>query len=371
MNGGLLEFDDDFGKDAPRYTPDKEQEIQAETVITTQQSDQMSNKTNNKDHDEAKHFIKNGNIAELLNLVSTPLAEFDKKVIWLNIKGANNFITQSSINTVSARSGIGKTFFATALALELLEQGRIKQVIHFNFDGNTSIFRSRGQNDKIKHYGNVKKWIHIRPQEIFNLGFKGIDEIIDCYLNSNNDFSGVFFIFDSLVNFCPRMNETEAVAKFYTRLRALADLGAILWINTHNKKGEDIFTGSQMIESLSDVMYNLTADKKETEIVFAFEVKKARDLHKNQAFSLDLKTNFIFAMKYDEVKEPSVRNKLIAEFKTILAENPNGITQGELIELSGRKSDDKTAKDIIKEFDGELWQSQKIGTQKLIKAYKI
>lgn len=166
------------------------------------------------------------------------------------------------------------------------------------------------------------------------------------------------------------MNETEAVAKFYTKLRAIADLGAICWINTHNKKGEDIFTGSQMIESLSDVMWNLTADKKETEIIFAFEVKKARDLHQNQAFSLDLKVNAIFPQDFDSVREPSARNKLIVEFKSILAQNPNGITQGELIEQAGRAKTDRLAREILAELDGELWEVKKIGRENLIKPIK-
>lgn len=286
------------------------------------------------------------------------------------MQGASNFITQSSINTASARSGIGKTFFITALALQLLDEGKISKVIHLNFDGNTSIFKSRGQSDKIKHFLSRDKWVHIRPQEVFNLGLKGVDELLDAFIGSSEDLSGNLLIFDSLVNFCPRMNETETVAKFYTKLRAIADLGAICWINTHNKKGEDIFTGSQMIESLSDVMWNLTADKKETEIIFAFEVKKARDLHQNQAFSLDLKVNAIFPQDFDSVREPSARNKLIVEFKSILTQNPNGITQGELIEQAGRVKTDRLAREILAELDGELWEVKKIGRENLIKPIK-
>lgn len=351
MKCGILTFsDDDFINETTKQS----------SQTTTTPKEQI------KKGDEVKGEAKN--LIELLNLVSTPLSEFDKRVIWLEMQGAKQFITQSSINTVSAKSGVGKTFFITALALQLLNENKISQVIHFNFDGNTNIFKSRGQSENIKHFINNGKWIHIRPQELFNAGFSTTDRAIDYIINLSEDLSGKLIIFDSLVNFCPRMNETEAVAKFYMRLRALADLGAICWINTHNKKGEEIFTGSQMIESLSDVMWNLTANKKETEIIFCFEVKKARDLHQNQAFSLDLKINAIYAMDYESVKEPNTRNKLIAEFKNILAQNPNGITQGELIEQVGRRADDKTAKDIIRELDGQLWQSQRIGTQKLIKS---
>ncbi|QCD53465.1 hypothetical protein [Campylobacter sp. RM16192] len=55
LRNGLLEFDDDFGKDAPRYIPGdeynlnpakNERDINAQTATETQLSGQIENKTN-------------------------------------------------------------------------------------------------------------------------------------------------------------------------------------------------------------------------------------------------------------------------------------------------------------------------------------
>lgn len=349
MNGGLLNFSDDDFINAPKALP-----VYENTPI----------KPDMRKSDE----VKKRNFGDIMAKISTPLSEFDKTTQWLEYKDTQRFLAKGSINTVSARSGIGKTFLSVALAIELLNLGVIKRVIHFNFDGNTSIFGSRNQSEPIKAFVNTGIWQHVRADELYNVGFKNIDEVLSIGLKEKSDFNGVFIILDSLVNFCPKLTDTEATTKFYQLLRNIAELGAIFWINTHVKKGEaEEFLGSQMIEALSDARWGLTADKRENEILYSLEIKKGRDRQENQAFKLNTATGKITPMSYEETKTPSIRNSLVNQIKVNLKDNEGGLTQGELLQKLGRSKDDKTAREILNELDGDVWTIEKIGKEKLVK----
>ncbi|WP_169975315.1 MULTISPECIES: hypothetical protein [unclassified Campylobacter] len=103
LRNGLLEFDDDFGKDAPRYIPGdeynlnpakKEQGQQAQTATTTQLSGQIENKTNTEKNqkdraealrgDEVAVDISEVSESEILELRKRYTSQFHFAIKWLN-----------------------------------------------------------------------------------------------------------------------------------------------------------------------------------------------------------------------------------------------------------------------------------------------
>lgn len=149
----------------------------------------------------------------LLNDIKTDVLEFDKEVTWLDCKLTHNFITSGSINIISGNSGVGKTYFITALAIQLLKLGVLEQVIHINFDGNTDIFGSRNQSDDIKFFYHQNKWFHIRAEDMSSKKMN-IAKFVEEQIESKMDFSKTLFIYDSLVNFVPKLNDTDTVSIF-------------------------------------------------------------------------------------------------------------------------------------------------------------
>lgn len=313
-----------------------------------------------------KKVFDNFNLESVLNNTKTKLDEFNKTTQWLNSPLNHNFLTQSSINVISSGSGVGKTYFAISYAIELLKAKAIKRVIHLNFDGNTEIFSARNQNNDIKHFYANSQWYHIRAEDLYAQGLN-TQNFLREMVKSKIDLSGILFIYDSFVNFVPKLNDTDEVSKFMSILRMSSNLGAIHWINTHNKKGEDIYSGSSMILNLSDATWLLKTIKKDDRFIFIFKNIKGRHQYKNQAFELMFKSNIIKILDYDIVSQSSLRINIIEDIKTELSKYPEGLPQSKLILKLNRNKDDKTTRNIINSYMGRFWYIEQIGREKIIK----
>lgn len=303
--------------------------------------------------------------SNILEYVKTELNEFDKNTEWLDTSICSNFLTSGSINIVSAGSGVGKTYFIVSFAIFLLKNKIINRVIHLNFDGNTDIFTARKQSQDIKNFYALNQWFHIRAEDLMGKGIS-LTQFIKKQIETKADLKKTLFIYDSFVNFVPKLNDTDEVSKFMSLLRMCSNLGAIHWINTHNKKGEDIYSGSSMILNLSDATWMLKSTKNKDKFVFLFKNIKGRHLYKNQAFELLFDDNTIIGLDYDEASRTNLQNELIDAICELLHKNPLGLTQTKILQSIGRSRFDKTARNILLQNSGKLWEIQTRGREKIV-----
>lgn len=302
---------------------------------------------------------------ELLEQIKTNIGEFEKNTEWLDTDICNNFITSGSINIISGGSGVGKTYFITSFAILLLKNKIIDRVIHLNFDGNTDIFTARNQSNDIKHFYKTNQWFHIRAEDLFAKGVTLI-QFLKRQIETRVNLKNTLFIYDSFVNFVPKMNDSDEVSRFMSLLRMSANLGAIHWLNTHNKKGEDIYSGSGMILNLSDATWMLKSTKQANKFIFIFKNIKGRHLYSNQAFELFFNDNTILPLDYNEANRTDLQNQLINEILEILQKYPNGLTQTKLFSSIGRSRYDKTARNTLLQNKGKLWELHTNGREKII-----
>ncbi|CZE50833.1 ATPase domain-containing protein [Campylobacter geochelonis] len=323
---------------------------------------------------EINKILKNGEFERLLSLTLTQKDEFDRDVEWLDFGKVTNFITKNSINVISSNSGTGKTYFSTVFAIELLKQNLIRKVIHINLDGDTSVFRSRGQSETIKKFIDEKKWFHIRMQELLKNKISNPNEIIKCAISTNENLQETLIILDSLANFIPKLNETQQVTEFFNMLRTSANKGIIYIINTHNRKGEEEFSGSGMILNLADVLWSLKSKKYDDKIVFTLEYQKARYLYKNQAFELKFAGNQLFSLDFQEANMTDNQQEIVTKILNILEQNQTGINQGNLLSQLGRDKYDKTTRNLLQEHNNRYWTIEKDKTDSrvvIIKPIKL
>ena len=146
--------------------------------------------------------------SNILEYVKTELNEFDKNTEWLDTSICSNFLTSGSINIVSAGSGVGKTYFIVSFAIFLLKNKIINIVIHLNFDGNTDIFTARKQSQDIKNFYALNQWFHIRAEDLMGKGIS-LTQFIKKQIETKADLKKTLFIYDSFVNFVPKLNDTD------------------------------------------------------------------------------------------------------------------------------------------------------------------
>ena len=142
--------------------------------------------------------------------------------------------------------------------------------------------------------------------------------------------------------------------------------GATIIILHHTNKKDPNYKGSTVFKSASDNIYKLTMEYEDSEEkTYKLEVDDARFRVKHCAFVL--KENYdLEVLERDEVCIPVSTQKEIGSITTVLAQNKEAMTQGELLEKAlSTNSANKTATALLEKYDGKYWKSEKQGRSKI------
>ena len=83
-------------------------------------------------------------------------------------------------------------------------------------------------------------------------------------------------------------------------------------------------------------------------------------------FELLFDDNTIIGLDYDEASRTNLQNELIDAICELLHKNPLGLTQTKILQSIGRSRFDKTARNILLQNSGKLWEIQTRGREKIV-----
>jgi len=273
-----------------------------------------------------------------------------------------NFLVYQSITMIFAKGGAGKSLFLLALVLYLLHHEKITYCIYMDMDNSTMALKDRNLDEIVTQYPNLH-YIHRSKTD------KPAKELIEMLAedahNNERGFEKVLIILDSIRDFLSGkdMNTDKDVAPLMEQLKIIRDAGATIIFLHHTKKehGNSQYKGSTSFIDSIDVAYGLEKTTLTDRLVsFSLTIEKDRIPVENTGFELDLESFELRLGNYILASMTEDETKFVTDIKSVLTVHTDGIKQSDLLAAIGTSSDDKTARNRLKRFDGTLWFSKKI-----------
>jgi len=254
---------------------------------------------------------------------------------------------------------VGKTAVVFAMAKELLNRGKISNLLYFDADNPLvytkdrilTMFDDYGE-DRVKYYSGATS---------------SIEEMIEVLTTLSMFKTGgenVLIVIDSLQNFINgSVNDDVVIKKLFELLQRVRDnFGATIIVLHHTRKGKDEdgklnYVGSQRIKTSCDTLTYISKDEVTKDMLFNND--KARSLiPPKKAFKLDFDKMTLEGAEYpEEVDTKEADTKALLEF---LKEHKDGYEKNKIANKLNIKS--KNLKDIIAKHNKEKWvQYQKKG----------
>lgn len=284
----------------------------------------------------------------------------------------DNFLVKNTITLIYAPPKQGKSMFSCGLSKWICKNTNL-YVEYFDNDNPLTALADRGVNNLWEELADKFDYIHpesleeaTRDDKVVVVDAKDALEILvkDADTLTKN-YDDTVFIFDSATDFCDESND-NSVKIFMGKMKTLRLAGATVIILHHTNKKDPNYKGSTVFKSASDNIYKLTTEYEDTEgKTYKLEVDSARFRVSDCAFAL--KENYdLETLEWDEVCIPISTQQEIRSITTVLTQNKNSITQGELLTKAlNTNSTNKTATALLEKYDGKYWKSEKQGRSKV------
>ena len=283
-----------------------------------------------------------------------------------------NFLVKNTITLLYAPPKQGKSMFSCGLSKWIYKNTDL-YIEYFDNDNPLTALSDRGVSKLWEELEDRFDYIHPEGLEAATRDDKVV--VVDCKdalellvkdadtLTKNYD--DTVFIFDSATDFCDESND-NSVKIFMGKMKTLRLAGATVIILHHTNKKDPNYKGSTVFKSASDNIYKLTMEYEDLDAkTYKLEVDSARFRVSDCAFAL--KENYdLEILEWDEVCIPVSTQKEISSITTVLSQNKEPMTQGELLEKAlNTNSTNKTATALLEKYDGKYWTSKKEGRSKI------
>ena len=372
MRSGLLNFDDDFGKNEPGNELDfkgveNERLVEAQISLLSAQSEkteiEMSAVLNTKDREAVKSDEVKTNIEESAkNKVKDYEAYFNKFRLtaqdireytqeWL----INDFIVKPSLVNIFASGGAGKSYFTLHLATWLLSAQKTSKVFYFDGDNGMGVYSRRKLDILLENYPNLYYTSAAkvsRDDDELNKD-ELIADLFQWAKIQPAKFKDALIIIDSIRDFFRGdMAKDSHVIPVMDQLKKIRNRGATIIFLHHQPKqsanpednNKSYKGATAFIDSVDEAYYfcNRTKESdKGRQIIATLEPVKRRDGAKPQAFILDTITLNLTRAEYADYALTDKEALTIEYAEDIISEHSEGLTQSALSkELTRRAKDD-------------------------------
>jgi len=270
-----------------------------------------------------------------------------------------DFLVEQTITNIYAKAGHGKSFLALYIALNLLDEKKINECYYIDLDNSKKALQSRGLDKIIVKYRNLN-YIHRSK-------FKQAVEVIGTIKQQLQkpelkDLYKMLIVVDSVRDFLggKDMLKDKDVIPLMDDLKTLREAGATIIFLHHANKENGAKGATAFIDSV-DVAYQLKSIQliKHQKISYALEVKKDRIAVVNTGFELDTVAQVLSAGNFEVANLDDEELELISTFKEILEENPEGISQSQILKEAGSSTDNRTHRKLLQKMDGVFWRTYK------------
>ena len=283
---------------------------------------------------------------EFLNPLTTN--DFNQKTEFL----IDDFLPKKLITMIYADGGMGKSWIAFGIAKYAAQLNM--HVIYLDYDNPINVLKDRGIETNL---------INAHPNLDYSHRSKAILEpiaMLEAFeqMAVGDKYGNTLFILDSLRNFCEVKSDVSAM-RVSEKLMNLREAGATILVLHHSTKNGSNYEGSNNLRNSIDNMFRLIkADAPAGEIRWLLEVKKERAAITDTALSMRVDDLSLTSIDIETVKLNSEEKDFIEQVESVLAEQ-GSLNKTQLLEATGHKKDDKTARDRLDRFDGIHWQSEK------------
>ncbi len=292
----------------------------------------------------------NHNALCFLTSASLNNADFNTKTEFLQ----QGFLAKRLITLFYADGGNGKSWLAFALAKHCAQQGQY--VYYLDFDNPLNVLKERNvDNLLVASHANMS-YIHrgkCQPSAI-----ELLEQISDNA--TGNAFNNCVFIFDSLRNFANVNNDSQTMQTM-SQIMNLREAGATVILLHHSNKDGKNYQGSNNIRNSIDNMYQLTKVRDgNNQITLHLTVQKERAAVVDKAFTINTHT---LTMQ----EEDTVTGTMTDEQKTFVdaavaaLQAHTQLNKTELLDHTGNRKDNKTARSWLDKYDGTQWHSHNAG----------
>jgi archaellum biogenesis ATPase FlaH len=295
------------------------------------------------------------NVFEYLQTLKLQDTHFNAEIEFL----IPDFLPKKLITMYYADGGNGKSWLAQAITNHLLDEKKVAMLTYIDFDNPVSILKDRNIYDLL-----IKKHKNLNYIQRSTLNMPPFDLLLKLEEHAyNGAYEDCVFMIDSLRNVVDIMHDGK-VMRVMDALMNIREAGATIVLLHHSNKDGRNYQGSNNIRNSIDCMYRL--DKRpsqENEINFLLEVQKERAGIKDRAFCVKTKELSLQEMDFDIACMNEYELEFVEKVKKALTLYKEGLNKTELLENTGHKKDDKTARDTLDKFTDKFWKSKKAGNK--------
>lgn len=270
-----------------------------------------------------------------------------------------NFLAKQSVSMFFAKGGSGKSYLTVSLALKLLTERKIETVLYIDMDNSLTALKERRLAEIIDEN---PEFMYLHTSKIEGSPLALIDAIIRKGKEVSGSLDNALIVLDSIRDFIigRDMNSDKDIGPVIKKLTQLREAGATV-IFLHHTSKEGGYKGSTAFSDGIDTAYAISSERNGNQLIFTLQIDKDRlGVDERVAFELDTKTMMLESANFTIASISDYKRQFIEKVKPILDQHPEGMTQTALLEAIGTTSDDKTARNYLKEFDKQFWMMRKI-----------
>ena len=270
---------------------------------------------------------------------------------------------KNTTTMIFSRAGQGKSLFTLALSLQLLKEKHMKSIIYLDMDNPLVSLRMRNIDAIIEREPDLHYFNPAANKESGST--KMMDTLLKMAKEDPKVFEDTLIVFDSIRNFSigKNSNRDSNVGPLMQKIQEIREAGAtIIFLHHANRESNGTaFKGSSNYEDAIDTSLVLSSKKVNDKLV----VTVANDKNRNApggtvSFEVDV-DSMTLRDANSSLVEMTDKNRVLAEkFQAVLQNNKDGINQTALLKAAGKRHDDKTGKNILKEYIDKLWKMKKI-----------
>jgi len=268
----------------------------------------------------------------------------------------DEFLPKNLITLYWAEGGNGKSFLSQAVTKYLLDANSITQAYYFDLDNPINVLKDRNVSELLVSNHPMLSYIHRSRIKV-----DGEDLLFMLERGAVGDaYKGCIFVFDSLRNFVDVQNDGR-VMRAMDALMNIREAGATILLLSHANKDGKNYQGSNNIKNSIDCMYKLRKTyNDDVRIDFVLEVQKERAGIVNSAWRVDTDTLTLTRKEYKTAAMTEYDKLFTQKVKEALQKHPEGLNKTALLEYVGHKKDDRTARDALERYEGDLWDAKKV-----------
>lgn len=278
----------------------------------------------------------------------------------------DNFLLEKSINILWGKSGLGKTWLCFGLCRLLASKGC--DIVYLDADNGIDIVKDRGYDKVIKELNGQMTYINA---DFFDEPRKDMEEVFNKLLkNAPNGYQKAVFVLDSLTFFLGgSVYDESKIDKFVAFCKRLRRAGGTLIIIAHSTKGGSELRGSSNLQNAVDESWEVKKEPSfDGELNFTCSPHKRRLNVYKTGFNISLQECLLKVVDSATIEVKEGEHEAI---KIIQSGLQNGdCSQNRLLEILGRKKNDRLYTRVLKRFDGVYWNAKEGKNRSIIYTLK-